>query len=296
VTEWKRLHPGVFIPVIKNPYPAAGALSFPKAGLKLPGKYHRSVVDGKTYLGQVLSRHASTCRGQKILLTGYSQGAQVTADEVQTNQVSVIFGVALFGDPYFNSRDPVDRGGFSYGRNGWLGQRPLFDSSQREHVLSYCHYHDPVCQGAGLYGDSQHTNYDGVGEPEEAARYFTWLAAGAQAGVRPPTAREAIAITKAINEMAHDPKYVAAGSFTAIKIRRLALSNSNSTYSAVSFCLVLRGTGQLNCASVYLHLTSGRWLPVLGPGTFFTCSSENILPPGVRRDLEKGGVLACPGG
>ena len=186
VAEWNKLHPGVFTPVIKNPYPAVGWTSFPGAGAKVPGRYHASVVEGKNFLGQFLRRQASACRGQKLLLTGYSQGAQVTADDVQDNQVSVIFGVALFGDPYFNSRDPVDRGGFSYGRNGWLGQRPLFVYSQREHVLSYCHYHDPVCQGAGLYGDSQHTNYDKLGEPEQAAQYFTQLEkSGSSPSVQP---------------------------------------------------------------------------------------------------------------
>ena len=171
--EWERLHPSTSVVTFKNPYPAVGAWSFPGAGIKLPGAYNKSVVAGKTWLGQELSRLASNCRGQtKILLTGYSQGAQVTADVVQQGTVSDVFGVVLFGDPYFNSRDEVDRGDFERGRNGVLGRRPLFRAPLRKQVLSFCHDHDPVCQGPlhnGEYGTSQHKTYDKLGEPEEAA-------------------------------------------------------------------------------------------------------------------------------
>src|SRR5262249_39597566 len=110
-----------------------------------------------------------------ILLTGYSQGAQVTADVVQAISPPLVLGVALFGDPYFNSADKVDRGGFQAGRNGFLGKRHLFSTQWQSRMLSYCHLHDPVCQGplhnVG-YLFSRHKTYDKLGEPEKAAQYF----------------------------------------------------------------------------------------------------------------------------
>jgi hypothetical protein len=58
----------------------------------------------------------------------------------------MVAAVVLFGDPYFNRHDSnVDRGTFSERRGGILGERPQF--SGRAVVLSYCHSHDPICQG-----------------------------------------------------------------------------------------------------------------------------------------------------
>ena len=189
VKAWKDSHKGERVQVVSNPYPASGWQSFTRAGLKLPGAYHSSVVEGKRWLAQflgLLAQQSSPCAKQRrILLVGYSQGAQVTGDVVEQHGVQLaagvfpqLLGVVLFGDPYFNSADPVDRGGFEHGRNGWLGQRALFSPSVRERMLSYCHAHDPVCQGPlhnGEYLTSQHTDYAKLGEPEEAARYFTQL-------------------------------------------------------------------------------------------------------------------------
>jgi len=191
VEAWRGLHPTARTQVVTNPYPAPGWRSFTRAGLKLPGAYHSSVVKGKQWLAQFLTlvaRQAPACaEPPRILLLGYSQGAQITADVVQQHGVdlvkgaiSQILGVALFGDPYFNSLDPADRGGFERGRNGWLGKRALFQPFLRKHILSYCHAHDLVCQGLlhnGKWLTSQHRNYDSRGEPYEAARYFTTLAA-----------------------------------------------------------------------------------------------------------------------
>ena len=175
VTEWKKLHPGATVIVIKNPYPAAGAFTFLGAVLKVPGSYHNSVVAGKKWLEDALAGFAHCSSSTSILLIGYSQGAQVTADVVQAMSPSHVLGVALFGDPYFNSKDSVDRGGFQIGRNGFLGKRPQFSAYWKPHTLSYCHLHDPVCQGPlhnVSYLFSQHKTYNKLGDPEKAASYF----------------------------------------------------------------------------------------------------------------------------
>ena len=182
--EFQRLHPSgahTTVGVVTNPYPAAGIWSFAGAALQLPGPYHSSVVQGKNWLSGEISTISRTCPDTKMLLTGYSQGAQVTADVYQNGSQRNVLGVALFGDPYFNSRDSVDGGSYERGLDGGLGTRRLFTPSERPHVLSYCHQHDPVCQSPysfaefGIYRFSRHNNYDKLDEPEQAARYFTAL-------------------------------------------------------------------------------------------------------------------------
>ena len=122
------------------------------SGLGL-GAYHESVVGGQTKLAsEIKTMTSGNCAATPLVLVGYSQGAQVAADVFQRDltatQRSHIVAVVLFGDPYFNGGDwTVDRGSFSSGRrDGALGKRPVFNAGKTL-VLSYCHSHDPICQG-----------------------------------------------------------------------------------------------------------------------------------------------------
>lgn len=158
-----------------NPYPAVGLTdnlgqwlnaigSF--LGIGPLGAYHDSVVDGKQWLSAFVPRELQQCPNIRLILVGYSQGAQVTGDVYQTELTNDerrhIADVLLFGDPYFKPHDPSDRGSFS-DRSGALGSRSSFHGPSR--VLSYCHHHDPVCQAQGdglafvLWGFSEHENY-----------------------------------------------------------------------------------------------------------------------------------------
>ena len=173
-----------------------GAWSFAGAFLQLPRGYHNSVAEGTRSLRETLAREAGPCGpATKFYLTGYSQALRQAAADVFQRGASYtthywggasllnIVGVALFGDPYFNSFDGVvDRGSFVRGLDGNLGTRPVFDRVRRPHVMSFCHRFDPVCQGGALTGAevalfrfSRHNNYDELGEPERAARYFAKL-------------------------------------------------------------------------------------------------------------------------
>jgi Cutinase len=175
--EFRRLHPTQRVAVLKNPYPAVGLwgswreiLNLIGAGLGIGriGAYHDSVVEGKRWLREHLASETTICPRTKLLLSGYSQGAQVAADVYQRSvsaaERSHILAVVLFGDPYFNVSDAAsDRGTFArHGRSGVLGRRPTFGGDRR--VLSYCHLHDPVCQhptviGLARYKLKQHENY-----------------------------------------------------------------------------------------------------------------------------------------
>jgi hypothetical protein len=185
-----------------NPYNAVGVFSWnlkklaPQlinglgAATKLSGlglgAYHDSVVGGEQKLAAEIEAVESDCRTTQVVLVGYSQGAQVAADVYQRSlndrARKMVAAVVLFGDPYFNGGDrAVDRGSFSGRRDGFLGKRPAFTSGGAL-VLSYCHSHDPICQGAlyrvgptrtldvGALTFRQHLNYTSFGEPKQAAK------------------------------------------------------------------------------------------------------------------------------
>lgn len=164
---------------LANPYPARGGFSI-LAGSKLhvPGAYFHSVKSGETWLAAEIRKKARDCPDTRIVLTGYSQGAQVTGDVLQHHgPFSNVAAAVLFGDPYFNGRDPVDRGHPRYrtGVDGGLGKRPRFTG---RHVLSYCDSNDPVCQRSANPIDlfTWHDNYDKLGEPADAAHTVArWL-------------------------------------------------------------------------------------------------------------------------
>jgi len=193
-----------------NPYPARGVFDWPWKGIgsivngagavtKLSGlgvgAYHDSVVDGSKLLAAKLYATIGNCGSStKIILAGYSQGAQVTADvfqrDLSADERSKVVAMVLFGDPYFNGGDrAVDRGSFSGRRDGLLGKRPWFARGGKTLIRSYCHSHDPICQGfffriafrreldPGSLTTVQHKNYTKFGEPEEVANEIAQLAA-----------------------------------------------------------------------------------------------------------------------
>jgi hypothetical protein len=175
--EFQKLHRSARVAVLADPYPAVGLwgswrdvlnLIGAKLGIGPLGAYHGSVVDGENWLRNNIASEIAACPSMKLLLTGYSQGAQVVGDVYQRYVSSAerhhILAVVLFGDPYFNpSNIANDRGNFAHdGRGGILGIRPAFHHDS--HVVSYCHLHDPICQhptivGFLKYGLKQHEDY-----------------------------------------------------------------------------------------------------------------------------------------
>jgi hypothetical protein len=165
-----------------NPYRAT-AVAGPIAGLTgllawlsrgELGRYRLSVGDGRKKLTAELTTRAQ-CGNTRFVLTGYSQGAQVSADVYATLPPAVadrVIGMVLFGDPKFNSKSQSAEGNFEVGRNSLLGTRGEFRRPGQ--VLSYCHFLDPICQGffdtnrngrpLVHYEQEAHGNYMTVGD------------------------------------------------------------------------------------------------------------------------------------
>ena len=196
---------------VANPYPAAPQSGDPTALLQLVGaatgisaplinEWSTSVAAGESWLGSEVNSVAAACGPvTKMLLAGYSQGAQVAGDVFQGGSLTAsayaqVVGVVMFGDPHFNGMDADAYGNFSPERHGILGERPPFaapGTAPDGRVLNFCHARDPICQGTfgntlGTllpdYDPAQHTNYDTVGDapgaptyPQRAARHFAAL-------------------------------------------------------------------------------------------------------------------------
>lgn len=149
VDTWTRIKGAQTTKVSLNSYPASDWKGFANAFLHLNGPYTTSVVHGKTWLSAEIDAINIRCTNapHKIILLGYSQGAQVTADVYQNGNTANVLGVVLFGDPYFNPADAaVDTGGYDKKHYGSLGRRPRFSPPHGQRVISYCHQNDPVCQ------------------------------------------------------------------------------------------------------------------------------------------------------
>jgi hypothetical protein len=168
-----------------NPYPAAGGLPTPSGGVvNVRSSYARSLADGKSRLRRLVTSRLRACPKAKLFLTGHGQGAHVTGDVYHAlvgappSGFRRIVGVALFGDPRFNSADRKAARGtprFRVGRNGFLGPRKPFPASTRGRVRSFCHRYDYVCQATPLYdryGLAPHRTYHLNGEPREALLDF----------------------------------------------------------------------------------------------------------------------------
>jgi predicted esterase len=164
-------------------YPAVGvAGGFRKlinglgAGLSVGflGSYNDSVKAGKKALKAEVDDEERLCPGLKLVLAGYSQGAQVVGDVYSSLSASErvnVIGVVLFGDPYFNPDDTAAAvGSYDPTKYGGIGRRKPFSTGVR--VFSICHRKDPVCQRASSKNFAQHENYDSDSWISVAAHYL----------------------------------------------------------------------------------------------------------------------------
>ncbi|MBS1891597.1 MAG: cutinase family protein [Actinobacteria bacterium] len=149
-----------------NPYPAVGVVSWDHwsqdlnflgalFGVHQLGAYHDSEEEGRKEVRSFVETEiAGACGSRsKIILLGYSQGAQGTGDAysaLNLAQRDHIAAVVLWGDPLYNhTDDPADRDA-SLPSDGSLGTRKPFPNDakrgQGSRVFSYCNEHDPICQ------------------------------------------------------------------------------------------------------------------------------------------------------
>lgn len=155
------------------------------------GHYGASVAQGVANLRGFLVQRSQLCPGERFLIGGYSQGAQVTGEALFGLPAPVLerlAHVSLFGDP--NLYLPEGRGPFppacrgaefspwrrgSVGcltDNGFLGARvPYLPAEMVGRTGSWCDREDPICNGNPAdFAGSAHDDYWRPGaEIDEAA-------------------------------------------------------------------------------------------------------------------------------
>ncbi|KAH8918725.1 carbohydrate esterase family 5 protein [Atractiella rhizophila] len=124
------------------PYPASGA------------NYNQSESQGVALLKGQLATAKASCPVQKIVVMGYSQGAQVVADVLQSRSTGtdLIKAAILFADPTHTANQPFNAG-TGNARSG-LSPRASGALNAFSSVLqSYCLVNDPVCARGGNVND-----------------------------------------------------------------------------------------------------------------------------------------------
>lgn len=124
--------------------------------------YYESMYDGSDALTQYLKTKMVNCPDQKIVLGGYSQGAQVvgeTLPRLTSMERSKIAFAALYGDPKFNTKDgtsvykkgPWVRGNSFVLSGGILGARVNYlPNDMRGKSASWCDFGDTICTGRNM--------------------------------------------------------------------------------------------------------------------------------------------------
>lgn len=111
--------------------------------------YQRSKSQGVAALRARLSKTSAACPGTEFVLIGYSQGADVIGDTLQSGDVpaaDAIGAVAMFGDPAFNSREDFVTGSFRAGTNGVFPRRTGALDLFSDRIVSFCNRDDTFCQ------------------------------------------------------------------------------------------------------------------------------------------------------
>lgn len=145
------------------------------------GKYAKSAKSGVDLLFKYLSESPdiTNCPDTRLVLSGYSQGAQVIGDALADKRMEpfkdrVAF-TALFGDPKFhssfNGQNAWLRGDVWPGQNGILGARsPYVPNDQETQTGSWCSDGDHICtHNLTEMSTSTHSNYPVTYIPQAAS-------------------------------------------------------------------------------------------------------------------------------
>lgn len=116
----------------------------------------RGIETGSAQLRRLMNR----CRTSRIVLLGYSQGAQVNTgimQDLDASEAARITAAMNFGDPQFNAALSTPVGDFRPERHGLLGRADGYGKVRQ--VYSVCHRNDIVCQGVLAFSFRGHGTY-----------------------------------------------------------------------------------------------------------------------------------------
>jgi hypothetical protein len=132
------------------------------------GNYNNSVKAGVADMAKKIQATASSCPDTKIVLAGYSQGAQVVGDTiagagrngrpaVNAAAIDKVAAITLFGDPTFTAGEPFNAA--NRNRNGVFTRGKGKLDAVADVTQSFCNTGDTFCQGGQNL--AAHLNYNG---------------------------------------------------------------------------------------------------------------------------------------
>jgi hypothetical protein len=169
------------------------ALEYPALGVGWSqissGEFQESFWDGVHALYSLLFDELDRCPDERVVLSGYSQGALVIHLALSSLAVTGVYpmssigAVALIADPARLSPEPGESGetfvggaaAHAHGIYTTTTETPPIPGSVKDRTISLCHDRDVVCaigSTAILSGSEQHTNYT----PGEAMDLGEWAA------------------------------------------------------------------------------------------------------------------------
>jgi len=127
-------------------------------------RFYESVKDGSEELAWYLEDQMTSCPLQRVVLGGYSQGAETVADGINLLQPAFrarIAYMALYGDPKFNPAQSLlppiagdwKRGSTDIFTHGVLDQRKDYIPSGIVNAGSWCQAGDMICDAGQLDGN-----------------------------------------------------------------------------------------------------------------------------------------------
>lgn len=140
------------LPALAVDYPAVG-VGYRRGGVEpgtLPPIYRDSVEAGVTAANLAVYRTLTACPGTRLILFGYSQGAQVIGDAyagLNPQARAQVAMVVLFADPLYTPGDfSVAYRPAPLSASGIKGERSPFPLSTSTVLQSWCAPQDAVCQ------------------------------------------------------------------------------------------------------------------------------------------------------
>jgi hypothetical protein len=118
-----------------------------------------------TAFADFLNRRARQCPAEHVILAGYSAGAALVGDTLQSPTLAAasrtrLDAAVLFADPEFNPADHKTAAGTFDARYGGAPRRPAFPAALTGRIRSYCRRHDIACQRDDAAASKvQHGNY-----------------------------------------------------------------------------------------------------------------------------------------
>jgi alpha-beta hydrolase superfamily lysophospholipase len=112
-----------------------------------------------------LNARARHCPTERIILAGYSAGAQIVGDALQGPALTAaargrVAAAVLLADPEFNPTDRHTAAGTFDPRYSGAPRRPAFVAPLASRIRSYCRRHDIVCQRRDRAANkNQHGSY-----------------------------------------------------------------------------------------------------------------------------------------